>query len=140
VGNSKTRGKGTALQSGTAASQAESRCSAIHERQGASRRLFIQGFHAGLSYVAPPVDAAAGGASGQDGVGGLVGCRSCGGVYGNKGICSEVKTCELTVESQRRAPSAVVRKSPAFKQRSVEHPGMDDFSLQREALAILLRV
>src|SRR5271163_4667616 len=40
--NSKTSGKGTALRSGTAASQAESRCSAIHERYAASRqRIFV---------------------------------------------------------------------------------------------------
>src|SRR5277367_115142 len=40
--NSKTRGKCAALRSGTAASQAESRCSAIHERYAASRhRIFV---------------------------------------------------------------------------------------------------
>jgi len=40
--NSETRGNGTALRSGTAGSLAESRCSAIHERYGASRRLFTR--------------------------------------------------------------------------------------------------
>ena len=41
---------------------------------GASRRRIVPG----------PFDAAAGSASGQDGAGGLVGCRSRGGVYGNE--------------------------------------------------------
>jgi hypothetical protein len=60
--NSKTRGKGTALRSGTAASQADSRCSAIHERYATSRRLFTR--RGGLAYAAPPFEAAAGRFSG----------------------------------------------------------------------------
>ena len=62
------------------------------ERYGASRRLFTQRFHAGLSYAAPPFEPAAGSFSGQNGAGGLVGCLSHGGVYGNEVTGGEVQT------------------------------------------------
>jgi hypothetical protein len=57
---------------------------------GAWRRLFTR--RGGLAYAAPPFDAAAGCASGQDGAGGLAECRSRGGVYGNEVIWSEGQT------------------------------------------------
>jgi len=65
--NSKTRGKVTRERFPSSLPLAAS------QGKGASRRLFSQRFHAGLAYAAPPFDAAAGSASGQDGAGGLGG-------------------------------------------------------------------
>src|SRR5271169_3609558 len=59
-----------------------------------------------------PFDAAAGSASGQDGAGGLVGCRSCGGVYGIDAIVAIFFKVSFRISLLAQGSTRETKKQP----------------------------